>query len=107
MNFLTETLLKTKDIDNIENNNSSPKIILIESPTGTGKTMMLLSSILDFLSKSKENKENDNINGEEDDWLNDFGKNKEKDSKEKIEEDQKKKINESINALIENLGFFK
>ena len=103
MNFLTETLLKTKDIDNIENNNSSPKIILIESPTGTGKTMMLLSSILDFLSKSKDNKENDNINGEEDDWLNDFGKNKEKDSKEKIEEDQKKKINEKMDLILNNI----
>ena len=103
MNFLTETLLKTKDIDNIENNNSCPKIILIESPTGTGKTMMLLSSILDFLSKSKDNKENDNINGEEDDWLNDFGKNKEKDSKEKIEEDQKKKINEKMDLILNNI----
>ena len=51
MSFLTKALLSTKDIENTEKN--FPKIILIESPTGTGKTMMVLSSLLEYLTQRK------------------------------------------------------
>ena len=106
MNFLTQALLNTKDIDNDSNNNSSPKIILIESPTGTGKTMMLLSSLLEFLDKIKNNKENiENKSSKEDeeDWLIHFGENKEKKDEENIEEDKKKKINEKMDLILSNI----
>ena len=106
MNFLTQALLNTKDIDNDSNNNSSPKIILIESPTGTGKTMMLLSSLLEFLDKIKNNKENienKSSNEDEEDWLIHFGENKEKKEEENIEEDKKKKINEKMDLILSNI----
>ena len=66
-----------------------------------------IHNILNETDNSKEklvkvinDRENDNINGEEDDWLNDFGKNKEKDSKEKTEEDQKKKMRKKLLQVI-------
>ena len=104
MNFLTQALLSTKDIDNTENN--YPKIILIESPTGTGKTMILLSSLLQYLTEIKNinNKiENDESNNEEEDWLKDFGKNPEEKEKENKEEDKMKKINEKMDLIISNI----
>ena len=106
MNFLTQALLSTKDIDNESNNNYSPKIILIESPTGTGKTMMLLSSLLEFLEKiknNKENTENEKSNEDEEDWLINFGKNKEEKEEQNIEEDKKKKINEKMDLIMSNI----
>ena len=106
MNFLTQALLSTKDIDNESNNNSSPKIILIESPTGTGKTMMLLSSLLEFLENVKNNKdniENEKSNDDEEDWLINFGKNKEEKEEQNIEEDKKKKINEKMDLIMSNI----
>ena len=106
MNFLTEALLQTKDVDIIENNNySNPKIILIESPTGTGKTMMLLSSLLEFLTKiknTKENKDNNNSN-EEEDWLINFGNNPQEKEEENIEENKMKKINEKMDLILSNI----
>ena len=84
MSFLTKALLSTKDIENNENN--SPKIILIESPTGTGKTMMILSSLLEFLTQIKNNNnkniENEISNEDEEDWLKNFGNNKEEENNE-------------------------
>ena len=106
MNFLTQALLSTKDIDNESNNNYSPKIILIESPTGTGKTMMLLSSLLEFLEEiknNKENTENEKSNEDEEDWLINFGKNKEEKEEQNIEEDKKKKINEKMDLIMSNI----
>ena len=106
MNFLTKALLNTKDIDSDSNNNSSPKIILIESPTGTGKTMMLLSSLLDFLDQIKNKKENldkNNSNEDEEDWLINFGENIEKKEVENIEEDRKKKINEKMDLILSTI----
>ena len=114
MNFLVSALLKTKNND-IEDD-SSPKIILIESPTGTGKTMMILSCLMEFLDKinkiiNKEEKtdnKKDNIdvnnNDEEEDWLKDFGKNQNKANANKIEEDNKiKKINQKMDFIITNI----
>ena len=106
MNFLAKTLLNTKDIENTENN--YPKVILIESPTGTGKTMMLLSSLLQFLTDLKnnnsKNNEGDNTNNdEEDDWLKDFGKNEDKKEKEKPEENKIKLINEKMDLIMNNI----
>ena len=108
MNFLTKALLNTKDIENPEKN--YPKVILIESPTGTGKTMMLLSSLLEFLDQSKnndnKNKENDNSNNEEDeeDWLKNFGKNEGSELEgKKEEEDRIKKINEKMDLILSNI----
>ena len=106
MNFLTKALLNAKDIDSDSNNNSSPKIILIESPTGTGKTMMLLSSLLDFLDQIKNKKENldkNNSNEDEEDWLINFGENIEKREVENIEEDRKKKINEKMDLILSTI----
>jgi Rad3-related DNA helicase len=108
MNFLIKALLNTKDIENTEKN--YPKVILIESPTGTGKTMMLLSSLLEFLDQSKnndnKNKESDNSNNEEDeeDWLKNFGKNEESEYEgKKGEEDRIKKVNEKMDLILSNI----
>ena len=107
MNFLIKALLNTKDIENTEKN--YPKVILIESPTGTGKTMMLLSSLLEFLDQSKnndnKNKETDNSNNEdEEDWLKNFGKNEESELEgKKEEEDRIKKVNEKMDLILSNI----
>ena len=115
MNFLIKALLNTKNND-IEDDNS-PKVILIESPTGTGKTMMILSSLMEFLDQKnnvnkKETEEKNNINDdynnneeqEEEDWLKNFGLNKteENDGKSK-EENKLEKINEKMDLILTNI----
>ena len=114
MDFLIQSLLKTKNIE--EDDENSPKILLIESPTGTGKTMMILSSLLEFLeeknlkNKNKEKNEikkitNDkNDEEEEEDWLKNFGENpKEELNGNKIEENKVKKINEKMDFIMINI----
>ena len=115
MDFLINALLNTKN-NEIEDD-TSPKIILIESPTGTGKTMMILSSLMEYLDKrdkintKKENKENNkdikknnNDDEEEEDWLKDFGKNPIEKDNNNIQNDNKiKKINEKMDLIMNNI----
>ena len=116
MNFLVDALSNTKNND-IEDE-ISPKIILIDSPTGTGKTMMILSCLMEFLDKKnksinkeenvkdlKENKELKNDeNEEEEDWLKNFGKNQNEENDNKIKEENKiKKINEKMDLIMTNI----
>ena len=121
MNFLVEALSNTKNND-IEDD-ISPKIILIESPTGTGKTMMILSCLMEFLDSKnkinnideniKDNKDNkvlkndENENGnEEEDWLKNFGQNQNNENlnDNQIKEENKiKKINEKMDLIMTNI----
>ena len=115
MNFLIKVLLNTKNNDVEED--KSPKIILIESPTGTGKTMMILSCLMEFLNKKnnlindnkgKEIKEinspNNNEDDEEEDWLKNFGINKSGENENKTKEENKlKKVNEKIDLILTNI----
>ena len=67
MNFLYNSL--------IELNESKIKILIIESPTGTGKTLMILSTLMKYLNyiyNDNSNKKNINDNND-DNWLNNFG----------------------------------
>ena len=113
MNFLIDALLKTRNIE-VEDD-KSPKIILIESPTGTGKTMMILSSLMNYLDKinnqnnnienNKINNNNQNDKDNEEDWLKNFDMNNNlKENKNKNEEENKiKKINEKMDLIISNI----
>jgi hypothetical protein len=106
MKFLVNSLLRTKNVEDEDDN--SPKIILIESPTGTGKTMMILSSLMEYLNRinNKEGINDDNKDGnntkDDDDWLNDFGKN-EKEQKLDDGENKIKKINEKMDFIMSNI----
>ena len=112
MNFLIQSLLQAKNIE-IEDP-SSPKILLIESPTGTGKTMMILSSLLEYLDKKnfnnkKEEKKEDinekNKEEEEEDWLKNFGENpkEEINSNNKLEDNKIKKVKEKMDFIMINI----
>ena len=96
MNFLTEALLKIKNNDIGKEYDNSPKIILIESPTGTGKTMMILSSIINYLDKKNKNKKEE----DKEDWLNNFGVN---DNEVEKAKNQKKVIDEKMDLIIANI----
>lgn len=86
------------------------KVGIFESPTGSGKSLCLLSSIFKFLDfiRYKNNKngildnEKDGIDqqkesGKEDDWLSEFGKNKVY-SEHQIKLNSKKKFSERFPA---------
>ena len=106
MNFLTKALLNTKDLDDNTQKGKeslSPKIILIESPTGTGKTLMILSSLLEFLYKVKNNDKNNNDDNDEEDWLKNFGNNEKIEKGENFEKDNKKKIEEKMDLILSNI----
>ena len=94
MTFLTEALLRVKNNDIGKEDDKSPKVLLIESPTGTGKTMMILSSLINYLKNKNRNEEN---NG---DWLDNFGINENEVEKAA---NQKKKINEKMDLIISNI----
>ena len=66
MNFLYNSL--------IELNESKIKILIIESPTGTGKTLMILSTLMKYLNYIyNDNSNKKNINDNNDNWLKNFG----------------------------------
>ena len=96
MNFLTEALLKVKNNDIGKEDDKSPKVILIESPTGTGKTMMILSSLINYLVKKNKNRKEE----DKEDWLNNFGVN---DNEVENTKNQKKKIDEKMDLIITNI----
>ena len=115
-NFLVEALSNTKNND-IEDE-KSPKIILIESPTGTGKIITILSSLMEYLDiknknnnkdeNKKDSKENKNLNINEneyeEDWLKNFGKNPNEENGNKIKEENKnKKVNEKMDLIMTNI----
>ena len=87
----------------IELNKSKIKIIIIESPTGTGKTLMILSTLMKYLnyiynnnSKKKNNNDNNKYN-----WLNNFGN-----ETNVINDDNfPNKFNLLIKKLTSNLSF--
>ena len=86
MNFLSESLLNTKDINYKENNPSYPKVILIENPTGTGNTTMILSCLLEYLNKVQNNNIKQKI-----------------DNTKNSKEDKKKKTKEKLGLIKNNI----
>ena len=95
MDFLYEGLCKGL------NDNNKIKILLMESPTGTGKTLMLLGTAMKYLSKIKNDiNNNDNFEENDDDWFNDFGKNK---SINKKENNISNKVDLILNKITSNL----
>jgi chromosome transmission fidelity protein 1 len=76
------------------------KVGIFESPTGTGKSLTLLSAVMEFLQKENARLE-DNEKKEDDlDWLNDFGKNKKRTFTEISEE--KKEVIKQLKPEIKN-----
>ena len=86
MNFLSKSLLNTKDINYKENNPSYPKVILIENPTGTGNTTMILSCLLEYLNEVKNNNIKQKI-----------------DNTKNSKEDKKKKTKEKLGLIKNNI----